>query len=72
MNWYKKVKKAGLEGGTSPSPSVPMTSTPISEDVAVTPRQIYTRDDAIQDREDLAPSRLRKKKKRKRNNAGQI
>jgi len=68
MNWYKKVKMAGVEGGTSPSPSVPMTTTPISDDGASTPRQIYTRDDVIQEREDLAPSRLRKKVKREKGN----
>ena len=70
MNWYKKHLEAAVSGGTSPSPSVPMTSTPVSQEVAVTNRQIYTRDDVIQEREDLAPSRLReqrKKKKRKKN-----
>lgn len=72
MNWYKKAQRrkfqeAALSGGTSPSPSVPMASAPMSQEVAVTPRQIYTRDDVIQERDDLAPSRLRKKKKRKKN-----
>jgi len=37
--------------------------TPASEDVAITPRQIYTRDDVIQEREDLVPSMLRKKRR---------
>lgn len=65
LNWYRKVKEASIGGSTSPSPSVPMTSTPMSQEVAGTPRQIYTRDDVIQNREDLAPSMLRKKKKKK-------
>lgn len=58
------VKEAAIGGSTTPSPSVPMTSMPMSEDVAISPRQIYTRDDVIQNRDDLAPSMLRKKKKR--------
>jgi len=65
MNWYKK---SAIGGSTSPSPSVPMTSvttqTPSSEDGVSTPRQIYIKDDVIQERKDLAPSKLRKKVKR--------
>jgi len=66
MNWYKKAQES----------AAPQVSTTMSEEVSVTPRQIYTRDDVIQEREDLAPSRLerlrrlqklRKVKKKKRN-----
>jgi len=59
----KSLKESGVNSTMSVSPSVPM-----SEDVSVSvsPRQIYTRDDVIQNREDLAPSMLRKKKKKRR------
>ena len=64
MDWYtKSQKEAAISGGTSPSPSVPISQ---YQEVAISPRQIYTRDDVIQDREDLAPSMLRKKRKRKK------
>ena len=46
---------------TTPS----ISTTPFSE-VAITPRQVYIRDNVIQNREDLTPSKLRKKKKKKK------
>jgi len=56
-------KESAVNSTMSVSPSIPM-----SEDVSVSvgPRQIYMRDDVIQNREDLAPSMLRKRKKRRR------
>ena len=44
------------------------TSDVITEEVAVTtsPQQIYTRYDVIQEREDIVPSRLRSKRRRKK------
>ena len=54
-------KEAAVNSTMSVSPSVPM-----SEDVSISPRQIYTRDDVIQNREDIAPSMLRKRLKRKK------
>ena len=49
------------ESDTAPSISV---GGPISTEISITPRQIYTprSDKGIQDRQDLAPSRLRKRK----------
>ena len=38
------------------------TTPSLSTSEPTTPRQIYTKDDVIQNREDLAPSMLRKKK----------
>ena len=56
------IIEAASVSTTSVSPSIPIS--PISEDVSisVTPRQLYTKDDVIQEREDLAPSQLRRKK----------
>jgi len=42
------------------TPSFSTSTTPSSEST-LTPRQIYTKDDVIQNREDLAPSMLRKR-----------
>ena len=59
------IKEAAISGGTSPSPSVPMTSAPISDDGATSPSNIYSDPAAIQRRKDLAPSRLREQKEKK-------
>ena len=84
MNWYKKAKQAepetlldliqpeaATESTMSISPAQPISG-PISEEVVITPRQIYTRDDVIQEREDLAPSRLRKKKKKRKKRKNEL
>jgi len=61
-----EIKEASVSPSASSSSSVPMTSTPISQEVSVSPQQVYTRNDVIQTRDDIAPSKLRKKKKKKR------
>jgi len=60
----KSLKEAAINSTMSVSPSVPMS--PMSEDVSISPRQIHTRDDVIQNREDIAPSMLRKRRKKKK------
>ena len=55
------IKEDVLKDTTSPQLSV---SAPMSQEIAITPRQIYMRDDVIQNREDIAPSMLRKRKRK--------
>jgi hypothetical protein len=50
--------------GPQKDSTTPSISTPMSQEVSITPRQIYMRDDVIQEREDLAPSMLRRKTKK--------
>ena len=59
----KALKESGTESTMSVSPSIP-----ISEEVSisVSPRQIYTRDDVIQEREDIVSTQLKKKKKKRK------
>jgi len=52
-----------IEGPLKDS-TTPSISTPMSQEVSITPRQIYMKDDVIQEREDLAPSMLRRKTKK--------
>jgi len=54
LNVEKDTTTPSLSTSTSPSSS---------ESMPITPRQIYTRDDVIQNREDLAPSMLRRKRR---------
>lgn len=59
MNWYQKSLKPKKDESSA------VISTPLSGETSVSPQQIYTKNDAIQEREDLAPSMLRKRLKRK-------
>ena len=59
--FYKKEDSPEVQkNDTSQSISV---QSPSSQEAAISPRQVHMRDDVIQNREDLAPSMLRKKRK---------
>ena len=58
-----KIDAAATSTQSLTTQTQPTDSTSTMEEIAVIPRQIYTRDNVIQEREDIAPSQLRKKRK---------